>query len=292
MKRRPPNEAALRVLIAHNARRHLLPKCGAYAKSSGKPCARLATANGRCRYHGGLTPKGDKWGKRQFNSDDPVKIDRKLATLERREKKRLARVAAMSPEKRKQYDRWRRTHKPGPKSARAADRERRRQDREARSFIEKALNESAKPQDGHLEQTAGSTAEIAMRPARGLFCEHEAIIQLEDDEMGDQFDPDIDEDLESALRRRVKTEGALAAYEAALSVCKDPKAPAQAKATAAATLFRVGGYFEKRDDPDDKDVADMSRVELDAHLVKLQRQLGDLEGTAENNVKGAGGLFD
>ena len=33
-----------------------LPKCGAYARSTGKPCRQIALANGRCHYHGGSTP--------------------------------------------------------------------------------------------------------------------------------------------------------------------------------------------------------------------------------------------
>lgn len=30
-----------------------LPKCDAYARSSGKPCQRPAMANGKCYHHGG-----------------------------------------------------------------------------------------------------------------------------------------------------------------------------------------------------------------------------------------------
>jgi hypothetical protein len=33
-----------------------LPKCGAYARSAGRPCQHCAMANGRCYYHGGSTP--------------------------------------------------------------------------------------------------------------------------------------------------------------------------------------------------------------------------------------------
>jgi len=32
-----------------------LPKCGAYARSTGKPCRHCAMANGRCYYHGGAS---------------------------------------------------------------------------------------------------------------------------------------------------------------------------------------------------------------------------------------------
>jgi hypothetical protein len=40
-------------------------KCGAFARSTGKPCRMKALANGRCKLHGGLstgpkTPEGKK----------------------------------------------------------------------------------------------------------------------------------------------------------------------------------------------------------------------------------------
>jgi hypothetical protein len=53
---------------------------------------------------------------------------------------------------------------------------------------------------------------------------------------------------ERDLIRRLRTEGAEAAYQAALSVCSDPKATSQARATAANVLFRAAGYFNTRDD--------------------------------------------
>ncbi|MGQ0619355.1 MAG: HGGxSTG domain-containing protein [Panacagrimonas sp.] len=31
------------------------PRCGAYARSTGKPCEAKALGNGRCRNHGGLS---------------------------------------------------------------------------------------------------------------------------------------------------------------------------------------------------------------------------------------------
>ena len=34
-----------------------IPKCGAKSKRTGKPCPQPAMANGRCRFHGGKTPK-------------------------------------------------------------------------------------------------------------------------------------------------------------------------------------------------------------------------------------------
>lgn len=32
-----------------------IPRCGALSRSTGKPCRQPALANGRCRFHGGLS---------------------------------------------------------------------------------------------------------------------------------------------------------------------------------------------------------------------------------------------
>ena len=37
------------------AKRKRAAKCGAFARSTGKPCQRKPLANGRCRNHGGLS---------------------------------------------------------------------------------------------------------------------------------------------------------------------------------------------------------------------------------------------
>jgi hypothetical protein len=36
-------------------RRRDMPRCGAYARSTGQPCKAKALANGRCKNHGGLS---------------------------------------------------------------------------------------------------------------------------------------------------------------------------------------------------------------------------------------------
>jgi hypothetical protein len=42
----------------HEARTALAvhPRCGAYCRTTGKPCENPAMANGRCRMHGGKSP--------------------------------------------------------------------------------------------------------------------------------------------------------------------------------------------------------------------------------------------
>jgi hypothetical protein len=91
-------------------------------------------------------------------------------------------------------------------------------------------------------------------------------------------------DTQRDLLERIQTEGVQAAYEAALSVCKDAKAPAPARATAAATLFRVAGYFEKKSDGLlDKDPHEMTAGELNEAIRRLGKQA---------NKGGRGDIFD
>ncbi len=77
-------------------------------------------------------------------------------------------------------------------------------------------------------------------------------------------------DARGALMRKIRTEGVELAYETAVGICRDPKAPAPAKATALTALFRVAGYFEKTDGDDDKEPHEMSAAELDAKIRRLR----------------------
>ena len=78
----------------------------------------------------------------------------------------------------------------------------------------------------------------------------------------------------ASIRRQIKVEGLSAAYDALVSVCRDPKAPAPAKATAAIALFRGGGVFESmNDDLDQKEPHEMTAQELER---AARRALDDL----------------
>lgn len=125
------------------------PKCGAKTKNTGDPCQRAAMANGRCHFHGGRTPSGADWHKPRYPGasapNAEARLNRKLRDLDRAAKKRAKRIAAMTPEERAKYDHWHLTHKPGSPAARAADRERRRQAKEAQSVIEKVLAPGREP---------------------------------------------------------------------------------------------------------------------------------------------------
>lgn len=123
--------------------------------------------NGRCRMHGGLTPKGDQWHlvRRQSPSKRAAaKLQAKLETLERRAKERAARLARMTPDERAAYDKWVMTHQPGPAAARAA-RKQARQDAEAvRALLDRSQG-SGKPVDPELAAIAERIAELRARKA-------------------------------------------------------------------------------------------------------------------------------
>lgn len=89
------------------------------------------------------------------------------------------------------------------------------------------------------------------------------------------------------LMHRVQTEGLEIAYEALKAVCKDPKAPAPAKAAAGAAIFRAGGVFDKdAQRGNSKAPEDMTREEIAARLIELRAQQAQfLEG-----IHGAEGL--
>lgn len=87
----------------HANRKHYL-KCSAKAKSTGERCGQLALANGKCRWHGGLTPAGLEWGRRQMRPKPPSKqragdwrkVEAKLRKQARDDQERIRRLQAMS----------------------------------------------------------------------------------------------------------------------------------------------------------------------------------------------------
>lgn len=159
--------AGTSALRRYHARRHTNPICGARAKTTGKPCQMPPMENGRCRLHGGLTPKGDDWHRVRKQSPSKraaAKLQAKLETRERRAKERAARLASMSPEERAAYDKWVREHPPGPAAARAA-KKRTRQDAEA---VRKLLDQSQgskRPDDPELVAITERIAELRARKA-------------------------------------------------------------------------------------------------------------------------------
>jgi hypothetical protein len=138
---------ALQALRDINARRAALPKCGAKRKSDGGACQQPAMPNGRCRFHGGLTPKGDQWHKLRVparsksGAKSLARFDKKLEARERREREKKRKLATMTPDQRQAYEAWQQTHKPGSASARA----RARFLREQNAFLVELLEKPNQP---------------------------------------------------------------------------------------------------------------------------------------------------
>lgn len=88
----------------------------------------------------------------------------------------------------------------------------------------------------------------------------------------------------NALVRRIQTEGAEAAYAAALAVCLDPKAPAPARATCATTILRAGGFLNAKEDVAPKELHEMTAAELAARADELEAALGWLKASPEEDA--------
>lgn len=143
------------------------PRCGAKRKRDGLPCEKPGLANGRCRIHGGLTPKGKNWHTVQWPKNGGAAADRKaarkLADLKRRAERLEARLAAMAPAERERYDEWHRRHPTGSPAARAAVRHRRRQAEEIRTMLSKP--QCASPHDAEIARLGDQIDALKRRAA-------------------------------------------------------------------------------------------------------------------------------
>ena len=92
-----------------------------------------------------------------------------------------------------------------------------------------------------------------------------------------------------ALVARMQTEGAEAAYEAALEVCKDKKAPAPARATCATTILRAGGYLAAKEETAPKEPHEMSAAELEARVSELRAQQEGFVSSPKDDARDAFG---
>lgn len=131
-----PRFAAAREAAAEKGRvvQDAAPRCGAKRRTDGRTCRNFALENGRCRIHGGRVPKGDDWHRVRWPGPDaPVwKVEKKIRELERRNAKRAARIAAMSPEERVRFEKRSRAMQPGT----PAERAQRKQDRDMAAWLQ------------------------------------------------------------------------------------------------------------------------------------------------------------
>lgn len=148
-EQRPPEgiplalyRARFRAAKASVKKRAEMPKCGARKRSNGEPCGQpVSEAGKRCRYHGGATPKGAEWHRRQWpRKGAPLeKLNKKIAQFKKRDREAAARRAAMSDEELAQHEERRKAKRPGA----VAERERAARKRNTRGEIEKLLADRA-----------------------------------------------------------------------------------------------------------------------------------------------------
>jgi hypothetical protein len=112
---------------------------------------------------------------------------------------------------------------------------------------------------------------------------------------GDDWDED--EKRRASIIRRARTEGIEAAYTASLEICRDPKAPQQAKSNASRTLLQIGGLFDKAETGQPKDPSEMTPEEHEVALQKAMRDVARIAASkerepAERPAEPAGSIFD
>jgi hypothetical protein len=89
------------------------------------------------------------------------------------------------------------------------------------------------------------------------------------------------------LIRELQTTGGLKAYETAMRICDDPKATSAAKASAVNSLLRAGGFFEKQETTDEKELHELSGPELAAKVARALQKSKEIDPPPETE----GNLF-
>ena len=167
---RERRQQAREAIQQFNRMRRFRPRCGARRKTDGEPCQQMALANGKCHWHGGSTPRGDRWHRPAWlDGKGPkaaIKANRKLRNDERARKKRAALLAEMTPEEHAAHKRWQATHKPGPPGARAAERKRRKQNQWVRKFL---AEKEIERRPAKLETTGAGEAKSSAAESRFDF---------------------------------------------------------------------------------------------------------------------------
>ena len=151
-------QSALRNLALFAAR----PRCSAKRKN-GDPCRGMALEpTGKCRVHGGRTPRQNEYHVPQWPTDGPgawAKAQRKIKDRERRARLKAEKLAAMSQDQIDAHRRWQQAHRPGSAATRTANRLRGAQDREARAHV----NDAPPRQPSSEVQSLGAQIEALKR---------------------------------------------------------------------------------------------------------------------------------
>lgn len=91
-------------------------------------------------------------------------------------------------------------------------------------------------------------------------------------DFNDDFE-DADES-EAKLAHELRTRGAWIAYRTNIDICQNSKNPANARAQAAASLLRAGGFFSGREGGErEKELSEMTQAEIGVLLRKTETAL-------------------
>ncbi|CAO4149236.1 hypothetical protein LPLAFNJD_LOCUS2894 [Methylorubrum aminovorans] len=249
---------ALDTLRRVNARKHLIPRCGAKARSTGQPCKRIpAPGRKRCLFHGGATPRGDGpagWHTPGFPDGLPPRKASSASFKQKRRRELQERRDALTPEQQAQLEEWRRTHEAGSTSKRA----RRRTDRAAAEWLRDLMEQPRRPSHPQPAEAA---------------CEPTTLSKMEHEDMGK---PNIDSEDRAELTKRLHDEGASIGLETLMLIARDTNFPAGARVLAARELVKLSGVGADASD-DEKSPDQMSRAELEAAARAIRAKLADLE---------------
>lgn len=105
--------------------------------------------------------------------------------------------------------------------------------------------------------------------------------------MTDRLEDDSDhspDDARDWFAHIVATEGLRIAYNTAVSICQDPKAPAPAKATAVTAILRAAGAFDREKEGGAVEPHNMSGAQLAREIDRLRKRYRQLQGAGDNGV--------
>jgi hypothetical protein len=245
----------------------------------------LPLANGRCKVHGGLTPRKDDWHKpvwpdgRSPRAEE--KLRKKLKTLERRHQQRTQKLGAMSDGERNEYQKWLKSHRPGSSAARAIARRERETAEHAKLLMARPDPLTADPELIALEaQIARLKAEIGDRKAKNEQCSSKRRNMKKNDTVST---------VKTSLQERLVREAHIA-VDALQEVAADSKSSPQARSSAGSALLRAAGLFDAKTAGEEKEPHEMTAAELAAKIASFKAALSP--SGAEIDLDTDTSLFD
>jgi len=113
----------------------------------------------------------------------------------------------------------------------------------------------------------------------------------DDDDALDQALDASPEEAREQFQRLVKTEGLDVAYRTAISICKDGKAPAPAKATMVVALMRAAGAFARAEEDPVIEPHAMTAAQLEREIKNIRNQ-AKRRARASDGGDGGGSVFE